>query len=61
MAKKFPKVLYAKIEDGGSSPDYVGTYDNLADAAEMGRKIAVGIYKLQGIEYAEGVVETTKR
>lgn len=57
---KFPKVLYVKIEDGGTGPDYLAPYKNLADAAEMGVKIRVAAYKLQGTQDVEGVVETSK-
>jgi hypothetical protein len=57
---KFPKTLYAKIEDGGTGPAYVGTYDNIMDAAEMGEKITIGVYKLEGVQYVEGVIETRK-
>ena len=57
---KFPKTLYAKYESGGTGPEYIGTYDSLMEAAEMGEKIKIGIYKLEGVQEVEGVVEARK-
>ncbi len=57
---KFPKVLYVKVEDGGSGPSYLGTYENLADAAEMGVKVRIASYTLAATQDVEGVVETSK-
>lgn len=55
---KFPKTLYAKYEDGGSGPDYIGTYDDPVYAAEMGEKIAVGVYELIETVSVKGVAVT---
>lgn len=57
---KFPKVLYVKIEDGGTGPNYLAAYDNLADAAEMSVKIRIASYTLVATQNVEGVVETSK-
>lgn len=60
MANKFPKALYIKFESGGSSPDYMAPCANIMDAAEMGTKVKVGVYRLEGVQEVEGVVETRK-
>ena len=60
MANKFPKALYIKFEDGGTGPDYMAPYSNMMDAAEMGQKVKVGVYRLEGIQEVEGVIETRK-
>jgi hypothetical protein len=57
---KFPKVLHVKWEDGGTGPEYLGAYDNPMDAAELGEKIKMGVYRLEGVQEVEGVIETRK-
>lgn len=57
MAKlKFPNELFVKYEDGGSGPDYLGTYQTPAEAAGMGEKTKVAIYRLYEVHEIGGVV-----
>lgn len=58
MAKKFPKVLYVKVEDGGTGPDYFNPDESLLNLTEMGTRHTIGIYKLTGTTVVEGVVST---
>ena len=58
MAKKFPQVLYVRVEDGGTDPDYFNPADSLIDLTEMGERHNIGIYKLTGTTTVEGVVST---
>ncbi len=58
MAKAFPKTLYVKVEDGGTGPDYFGTYSAAIEAAELGEKIKVGLYTLTETIEVKGVAVT---
>ena len=57
--KKFPKTLCVKQDKDGDSTYFV-PYENVLDAAELGIKVKIGVYKLVGTQEIEGVVETRK-
>jgi hypothetical protein len=57
---KFPKQLFMKYEDGGTGDKYLGTYESATDAAVMGEKTPVAIYRLYEVHEVEGVVNTRK-
>lgn len=56
--KAFPKTIYAKIEAGGSGPDYLLPCESLVEAAEMGERIKVGVYTLTETVEVKGVAIT---
>lgn len=43
---KFPKQVFVKWEDGGSGPNFLGTYEDSADTVMTGEKVKVGVYQL---------------
>jgi hypothetical protein len=56
MAKKFPKVLYVKIEQERDGTYYFNPADSVLDLAEMGERHKIGVYKLTSTTTVEGVV-----
>lgn len=57
---KFPKEIFMKWEDGGSGPKYLQPYLDPKEAAVMGEKVSVAIYRLYEIHEIEGVINTKK-
>lgn len=55
--KKFPKMLFVKREHDDTT-DYFVPHENVLDAATLGEKMKVGVYKLIGTQEIEGVVST---
>lgn len=55
---KMPTTLYAKIEDGGTGPDYINASPEMMALVEMGEKVKIGVYRLVGLTEAEGTITT---
>ncbi len=51
--KKFPKTLYAKIEDDGDTHYFVAT-EKMVELAEVGETVKVGVYELVNQGEVEG-------
>jgi hypothetical protein len=58
MAKTFPKVLYVKVENGGTGPEYFNAGAAVDGLVEMGVKAKIAIYRLESTVECEGVVKT---
>lgn len=54
---KFPKTIYVKPESDGST-EYMVPHEHAVDAAEMGKTIKVGVYKLVELQTVKGVAVT---
>lgn len=55
---KFPKVLYVKMEADGDITYFVPG-ECLADIAEMGETVQIGVYELSETSYATCEVKTS--
>lgn len=62
MPKKFPKIMFVKIENDASGPaEYFIADDSIAGMVEMGSKTKIATYKLADIVECEGIVKTTPK
>lgn len=57
---KYPKVLYVKIEDGGTGPDYFSASEDAGGMVEVGEKATMGLYVLRELRAVEGVINDNK-
>jgi len=60
MAKQFPKVLYVRVRDGGTGPDFLDASESRTGMVDTGEKVQIATYQLVGLEEASGVVATRK-
>lgn len=57
---KLPKAIYVLTKDEGGEEYLLASADMSELGIEVGDKVKIGLYKLEGTYDAEGMIETSK-